>query len=88
MNGYTPLDLRLNLDNAPWDHAAGKVVGELTIESIGLMPEATAAGRAGVCFLLKANDGTYLVAQTTLRLFNAAARAIVASPIGSEDPDD
>jgi hypothetical protein len=32
-------------------------------------------------------DGAHVLGQTTWRLFNAAARALAASPIAAEDPE-
>lgn len=83
-----PLTITTNLDIDPWDdvRAPGALphnpAGETAkIERVGLLPNATQSGRACVELLIRLPDGTAVVAETTLRLFNTAARAIAATPV-------
>lgn len=71
----TPLDIILEGDGC-WPDLIG--VEEAELEAVAAMPNGTAKGRPIVGLRIKLPDGSYVVAQTTLRLFNAAARAFDA----------
>jgi hypothetical protein len=82
-----PLTITTNLEIDPWvdlldaglphnpDGATAR------IERVGILPNATQQGRACVEFLIRLPDGTPVIAETTLRLFNVAARAVAATPV-------
>lgn len=82
-----PLTVTTNIDLDPWTdldrdqliYNPGGVTASVT--RIGLLPDGTEQGRATVMFELKLPDGTPVIAETTWRLFNAAARALAASPV-------
>ncbi len=78
--------LTLNLDTNPWtdlhDH------GELrhgAVERIGLLPSGMASGRCSVAVVIRLDDGSTVVAETSLDLFAAASRALLASPLAEAD---
>jgi hypothetical protein len=79
----TPLTITPDIDQAPWTDVEPASTGELA--RIGLLRNGTTEGRASVGLLVQLPDGQQVVAQTTWRLFNAAARALAASPIASEE---
>lgn len=79
----TPLDVRPNLETAPWTTPVAQI-GRLT--SVGLLPAGTASGRASVALRATLEDGTEVIIETTWRLFEAAARALSASPVAQAEP--
>lgn len=77
-----PLSITLNLELDPWTDLHGNVEGQMaSIERIGLLPAGTVEGRATVELLIRTESGHLIVAETTLRLFNLAIHALLASPI-------
>ncbi|RNL60998.1 hypothetical protein EFK50_16555 [Nocardioides marmoriginsengisoli] len=82
-----PLHVTANLDIDPWRDLEDiglplNIDGQTAkIERIGVLPNATHNGRACVELLLRLPDGRLLIAETTMRLFNAAAAAIAATPV-------
>lgn len=81
-----PLTITPDVGQTPWDDVDPN--GHGTLERIGLLRNGTAKGRASVALVIRFPDGTAVIAETTWRLFNAAARALAASPvIAEEDPD-
>lgn len=78
------LDVRMNMDLAPWiDIKAGEArTGKL--ERIGLLPNGTAGGKPSVGMLIRLADGTPVIAETTWELFDAAARAFAVTPHNPE----
>lgn len=81
----TPLDVRLDMDRAPWTHIDPKAVAHGRVESVGLLRHGTAEGRASVALLIRLDDGRHVVAETTFRLAHTAARALAASPVVAEE---
>jgi hypothetical protein len=82
----TPLDVRTDMDTNPWTHVRpADLAGQGRLESVGLLRHGTAEGRATVALLVKLEDGRYVVAETTWRLFNSAARALAGSPAAAEE---
>lgn len=86
----TPLmTITTNLELNPWDDLdLAKLNAELMpngatakLERVGVLPNATKEGRAGVALLIRLPDGRQVIAETTLRLFNAASAAVAATPI-------
>ena len=81
-----PLTVTPDVERAPWtDIPPSAPHGKL--ERIGLLRNGTEQGRATVGLVIKLDDGTHVVAETTWRLFNTSARALAASPIASEEAD-
>lgn len=83
----TPLDISTNLDLTPWFDLRenGELIKDpegraATIDRIGILPDATMEHRACVELLIRLPDGRLVIAETTLRLFRAAAVALLASP--------
>jgi hypothetical protein len=54
--------------------------GPASLERIAFIADATTEGRAAIAMLVRLPDGRAVVAVTTWRLFNTAARGIAASP--------
>jgi hypothetical protein len=81
----TSMDLRPDLDAAPWTDLkpATSLHGQLT--GFGLLRGGTSEGRASVAIRIQLDDGRTVSAETTWRLFTAAARALAASPVASEE---
>jgi hypothetical protein len=82
-----PLTITTNLDIDPWTdlldaglpHNPNGVTAR--IERVGVLPNGTQQGRACIALLVRLPDGTPVIAETTLRLFNVAARAVAATPV-------
>lgn len=81
----TPITISTNLEDAPWSDIdlPDDKLGQ--IERVGILPNATAAGLAVAAVAIRMPDGTVVIGQTTLRLFNLAARAIAATPISEAE---
>jgi hypothetical protein len=56
-----------------------------SVTAVGLLANGTVEGRAIVGLVVELEDGTKVLASTTWRLFNNAARALAASPIAQEE---
>lgn len=76
LEGFTPLDITLNLDDNPWPDRADDPSG--TLERIGVLPNATSGGRPAIFVDVRLADGRHVVASTTWNLLYSAARAIEA----------
>lgn len=81
-----PLTITTNLDIDPWTDLLGirntpTFAGGGQIERIGVLPNGTQQERACVEFMIRLDDGRVVVAETTLRLFQAASHAVLASPV-------
>lgn len=87
--GATGLKVCGDLGAAPWsDIDGGRVTGG-RVERIGLLPEGTTGGRASVALLVRLPNGRYVIAETTWRLFRAAAATLAATPTAqAQAPDD
>lgn len=83
--GGTPLNIRPDMEQAPWTHVDPGTVLTGQLVSIGLLRHGTREGRASVALLVELADGRHVVAETTFRLFNTAARALAASPVAAEE---
>jgi len=81
----TPLVVIPDAEQTPGllDRSRPYVEGQL--RAVGLMRHATSEGRAAVLLTVDLPDGTQVVAQTTWRLFDAAARALAVTPIVAEE---
>lgn len=80
----TPLSVTPDVEQAPWSDLDPKMPhGRL--ERVGLLRHGTVNGKASVAVVILLDDGTRVVAETTWALFNAAARALAASPVASEE---
>ena len=84
----TPLEVSADLDRAPWSDLGARTVTHGMVQRIGLLPNGTQNGRASVALVIRTDDGRIVVAETTWRLFNVAARALAASPVAAAEPDD
>lgn len=82
----TQLDITPDIDLAPWKDAKGAKHG--IVERVGLLRNGTSSGRAAVEILIRLDDGSLVLAETTLRLARTAAAGIVASAVFSEEPMD
>jgi hypothetical protein len=83
---YTKLIITPNIELNPWaDLKDGAPYPGGVIERIGLLPNGTAKGRPTVAMVIRMEDGTVVVAETTWVLFNGAARALAASPVAELD---
>jgi len=76
-----PLSITTNLDINPWVDLKRDQIIPGTIERVGVLPNGTKQGRACVELFIRLPDGRVVVAETTLRLFSLAARAIAATPV-------
>lgn len=73
----TPLGIKLDGDGCwPDLQKKGFVRGDLT--EVARLPLGTNAGRSTVAFRIELPDGTTVIAETTLRLLQAAVGAIAA----------
>lgn len=81
----TPLDVRPDMERAPWTNVRNPLHGQLT--SIGLLRHGTSGGNASVALLVTLDDGRHVVAQTTWRLLRTAVRALASSPVAAEEDD-
>lgn len=82
-----PLSVTPDVARAPWTDIP-QTAPQGRLERIGLLRNGTVEGRATVGLVVRLPDGTAVVAETTWRLFNAAARALAASPVASEESPD
>lgn len=72
------LSITPNLGAAPWtDLGPIKQLGQ--ISRIGRLPGGTQGGKSTVTILVMLPDGKQVLAETTLALFTAAARALQAA---------
>lgn len=77
--GWTKLSITPDIARDPWLDVDGPDLRHGMAERVGLLRNGTADGNASVAILVRLDDGTPVLAQTTWRLFNAAARALAAS---------
>ncbi len=71
------LDLQLDGDNC-WLELKEKGYIEASLSGIAGLPHGTVEGRPSVTVRIELPDGQTVLAETTLRLFLAAARALLA----------
>jgi len=71
------LDLQLEGDNC-WPELKEKGFIEGEVSGIAGLPHGTVEGRPSVTVRIELPDGQTVLAETTLRLFLAAARALLA----------
>ena len=83
----TPLEICADLAAYPWSDLPSDPLHGM-VERIGLLPDGTSTGRASIALTVRLDDGRTVVAETTWRLFNVAARALAASPIATAEADD
>lgn len=76
INEMTPLSVTMDIDQSPWRDIDGAASGVL--QRVAGIPRGTAHGNAAVALAVQLEDGSWVIAQTTLRLFNSAARALAA----------
>lgn len=76
-----PLNITTNLELDPWTDLKRDEITPGVIERVGVLPNGTQQGRACVELLIRLPDGRPVIAETTLRLFNMAARAVAATPV-------
>lgn len=62
-----------------------RMVAEGRLTAIGLLRHGTVGGKATVSMVITLPGGSQVFAETTWALFNAAARALAASPIAAEE---
>jgi hypothetical protein len=83
-----------NIDNSPWNDLMDRVHPDSMsaplprIIRIGLLPQGTTTGRATVSVAIELADGKIVFAETTLKLFRTASRALMASPVAEAEPVD
>lgn len=79
-----PIEIRPNLELTPWDDISrDTAVG--SIERVGLLPNGTSSGHPAFAMVVRLEDGSPVVVQTTWALMSAALRALAASPVGERD---
>lgn len=83
--GGSSIDVRPDMDQAPWTDLPRKDILHGQVERAGLLRHGTSDGRASVALVVRLDDGRPVVAETTWRLFNTAARALAASPAAREE---
>jgi len=81
----TPLDVRPDVAQAPYTELDPEATLHGQLVSIGLLRNGTTEGRASVALVARLDDGRYVIAETTWRLFNTASRALAASPAVAEE---
>lgn len=81
----TPLDVRTDMEQAPWVDVQPKNILHGRIERIGLLRHGTSHGRASIAILIRLDDGRAVIGETTWRLFDTAAKALAASPVAAEE---
>jgi hypothetical protein len=79
------LDIRPDMDQAPWIDINPFTVLHGSLERVGLLRNGTREGLASVSLAIRLADGRMVVAETTWRLFNIAARALASSPAAAEE---
>ncbi|MEV0616124.1 hypothetical protein AB0I81_22615 [Nonomuraea sp. NPDC050404] len=79
-----PLDIRPNLELNPWE-GTGRETAVASLASVGLLPNGTSQGRPVFAMLVRLEDGSTVVVQTTWALMSAAVRALAASPVAELD---
>lgn len=79
------LDVRPNLDQAPFDDLDRTTLLHGSLTAIGLLPAGTSQGQASVAMVVVIDDGRKVVVECTWRLLRAAARALDASPLGRDE---
>jgi hypothetical protein len=73
-----PLTISQNIEKDPWTEC--KDIPEMAdVIRIGRLPNGTYGGRSSVSFLIKRSSGELVLAQTTLRLLQAAVIALTIS---------
>lgn len=72
--GFTPLALTMDIDAQPWRDLDGAPSGMLA--RIAGIPRGTNHGNAAVALAVQLPDGSWVIAQTTLRLIHAAVKAL------------
>lgn len=77
MEGFTPLSINLNGDNA-WPELRAKDFGSGMATHVAVLPSGTSGGKPSVAIRGRLDDGSEVVLQTTWNLLYSAARAIEA----------
>lgn len=77
MDGFTPLSIDLNGDDA-WPELRDAKFGAGMATHVAVLPNGTSGGRPAVAIRGKLDDGSEVVLQTTWNLLYTAARAIEA----------
>jgi hypothetical protein len=80
---FNALDVRPDIEQAPWSDLLGADHG--VVRRIGLLRNGTTGGRASLVLAIQLDDGRWVVAETTYRLFRTATRALAASPVAAEE---
>jgi hypothetical protein len=75
MEGFTPLQINLNGDDA-WPELRDGEFGSGMATHVAVLPNGTSGGRPSVAIRGKLDDGSEVVLQTTWNLLYTAARAI------------
>ena len=76
LSEMTPLTVTMDIDETPWRDLDGSANGVL--QRICGIPRGTAHGNAAIGMAIQLESGEWVIAQTTLRLFLTAARALRA----------
>jgi hypothetical protein len=84
----TPITITPDVEQNPWTDIDLATVGHGRIERIGLLRNGTSEGRASVAMVIRLDDGTAVVAETTWRLFDTSARALAVSAVAAEETRD
>lgn len=84
----TPLSITPDIERAPWNDLSPAAIGHGQLIRVGLLRNGMTSGRASVGLAVRLEDGSVVLAQTSFRLWRAAARALEASPVAAEEPLD
>jgi hypothetical protein len=82
---FPPLSVSVDIEQDPWSDIDLATVENAHLIRIGLLRHGTVEGKATVAMLVVTHDGRKIIVQTSWLLFNTAARALAAGPVGSEE---
>ena len=88
MNGFTQLNVSTDIEQTPWVEVDPSTNQSGVVERVGLLRNGTRGGRATVALLIRLEDGSTVVAETTFRLWRIAVAAMKASPVALEETMD
>lgn len=84
----THLGVHLDVEQHGFPLDPKRMVAAGDLSDIGLMRNATGAGKAGVLLIVTLPDGSQVAAETTWALLRTAYAALAASPIVAEEVID
>lgn len=76
MNDQTILDLDMDIQDGAWADLDGAAHG--VFARIGVLQQGMSSGLPAVELAIRMDDGAWVIAETSLRLFQSAAQAFTA----------